>query len=240
MKKLWEKSEIWFAVLFIIVYVIGNSVLMNASTAIGMEMLLTLPFNLALIAVMLAFIRKNGLSGYYGLCAPKATARRMLFYLPLAIIAMVNVWFGIVFNLPFTAGLVYFLAMIATGVAEELIFRGFLFKAMSRNNLRSAIVLTSVLFGMGHIVNLINGSGATLLENLCQLAYAVAIGFLLAAVLVRGGSLIPCIVTHAMFNALSVFANEPMHEKYQIPISVALCVISVAAGVWYLKDKRTT
>lgn len=235
MKKLWDKSEIWFAVLFILIYVMGNSLLMNASDAIGMEMALTLPFNLALIAMMLAFIRRNGLEQYYGICAPGVPARRMLFYIPLAIVATVNIWFGVAFNTGFAAGLVYFLAMLATGVAEELIFRGFLFRAMSRRNVRSAIIVTSVLFGVGHIVNLINGSGATLLENLCQVAYAISIGFLLVAVLLRSKSLIPCMITHAAFNALSLFANTAVMDKYQIAISVSLCVISAAAAAWYLR-----
>lgn len=238
MKKLWDKSEIGFAVLFIIVYVVGNSLLMSASNAIGMEMALTLPFNLALIAVMLAFVRRNNLLEYYGIRAPGATARQMLFYIPLAIVATVNIWFGVAFNLGFTAGLVYFLAMIATGVAEELIFRGLLFRAMSRKNVRSAIILTSVLFGAGHIVNLINGSGATLLENLCQVAYAIAIGFLLVAALIRSKSLIPCMITHAAFNALSVFANTAVIDKYQIAVSVSLCVISAAAAAWYLRHSE--
>ena len=236
MKKLWEKSEILFAVLFIAIYVIGNSLLDQASTGIGIRMILTLPFDVLLIALLLAFIKRNGLNGYYGLCAPKTAARRMLFYIPLLLIATVNVWFGVVCNQPLIPGRVYFLAMIATGIVEELLFRGLLFRAMSRKSLRSAIVLTSLLFGLGHIVNLFNGSGMELLENLCQLAYAVSIGFLLAAVLVRGQSLLPCIATHAVFNALSLFANNPMQERYQIPVTVSLCVLSAAAGVYYLRS----
>ena len=126
--------------------------------------------------------------------------------------------------------------MIATGIVEEILFRGFLFRGMAKNNLRSAIILTSILFGVGHIVNLFNGKDVELLENICQIFYAVSIGFLLVAVLLKGKSLIPCIITHSTFNALSVFANNPMHEKYQIPIAVSLCILSLAAGFYYLKS----
>ncbi len=238
MKKLWERSETAFAVLLIVVYVVGNSLLDQASAALGTEMVLTLPFDAALIAAMLAFAKKNGLWDYYGLCAPKTPARRMLFYLPMLIVSTVNVWFGAVPRKGFAEGAVYFLAMIATGVAEELIFRGFLFRAMSRRSVASAVALTSVLFGAGHIVNLVNGSGMEPLDNLCQLCYAVAVGFLFAAVLLRGKSLIPCMASHAAFNALSVFANEPAQERYLIPVSVSLCVISAAAGFYYLKRKE--
>lgn len=238
MKKLWDRSEIWFSVLMIVIYVVGNSNLDRLSDALGIEMVLTLPFDILLFALFVAFIRKNGLSGYYGLCAPKATAREMLYYLPLLLISTVNVWFGYVMNKHPLEGLVYFLAMIATGLVEELLFRGFLFRAMSKNNLRFAVILTSLLFGLGHIVNLINGSGAGTLETVCQIFYAVSIGFLFAAVLLKSRSLIPCMVSHAMFNSLSLFANEPMHEKYLIPILISLCVLSVATAIYYLKTAR--
>ena len=239
MKKLWDRSELLFALLFIGVYVAGNSLLDEASRSLGTEMLLTLPYDALLIALLLSFIRKNGLSAYYGVCAPRASARQMLYYLPLLLIATVNIWFGVVFNLGFIPGLVYFLGMIGTGITEELLFRGLLFRAMARNRLRTAIIVTSVLFGLGHIVNLFNGSGMTLVENLCQLCYAVSIGFLLAGALVKGRSLLPCMAMHAMFNALSVFANDPLQEAYQIPISVALCILSLAAAAYYLRTAKT-
>jgi hypothetical protein len=236
MKKIWDKSEVLFAVLFIIIYLTGNSLLDQASLGMGIEMVLTLPFDILLIAVMLVFIHKNNLNEYYGICAPKASMREMLYYLPLLLISTVNIWFGIVFNKPFSEGLVYFFAMIATGIVEEILFRGFLFRGMAKNNLRSAIILTSILFGIGHIVNLFNGKDVELLENICQIFHAISIGFLLVTVLLKGKSLIPCIITHSTFNALSAFANEPLHEKYQIPISVSLCILSLAAGFYYLKS----
>lgn len=235
MKKLWDRSEIWFSVLLIVLYVVGNSNLDVLSESLGIEMVLTLPFDLLLLVLFFTFIRRNGLSDYYCLCAPKARAAEMLYYLPLLLISTVNIWFGIVMNKQPLEGLVYFLAMIATGLVEELLFRGFLFRAMSKNNLRFAVILTSLLFGLGHIVNLFNGSGAATLETVCQIFYAVSIGFLFAAVLLKGGSLIPCMISHAMFNSLSLFANEPVHEKYQIPIAISLCVLSAAAAVYYLK-----
>ena len=239
MKKLWERSEILFAVIFIAIYVLGCSLLDRASEALGTEMILTLPFLTVFIALILGFIKRNGLSEYYALRAPKTPARAMLYYVPLLLISTVNIWFGIVFNYPLGKGIVYFLGMIAAGVAEELIFRGLLFRAMSRNNLRSAVIFTSLLFGLGHIVNLFNGSESDLLAGICQVFYAVSIGFLFAAALLRSGSLIPCMVSHAMFNSLSVFANEPMHERYQIPITISLCVLSAAAAIYYFKGART-
>ena len=61
---------------------------------------------------------------------------------------------------------------------------------------------------MGHILNLLNGSGMGLIANLCQIVGAVACGFLFVILFYRGGSLIPCIVAHSVNNAVSAFANK--------------------------------
>ena len=43
---------------------------------------------------------------------------------------------------------------------------------------------------------------------MCQICFAVAVGFLFVTIFYRGGSLLPCIFTHSAINALSTFANE--------------------------------
>ena len=98
--------------------------------------------------------------------------------------------------------------MLCVGFLEEVIFRGLLFTAIARNNIKSAVIISSVTFGIGHIINLFNGSGMNLVNNLCQIVFAIAIGFLLVTIFYRGGSLLPCIVVHSAINVLSTFANN--------------------------------
>ena len=107
-----------------------------------------------------------------------------------------------------------------------MIFRGLLFKAMAKNGVRSAIIVSSVTFGVGHIVNLINGSGAELLPNLLQVVYAIAIGFAFVMIYCKTKSLMPCILTHSVFNGLSAFANEAaMTAQREITSGILLAVI---------------
>ncbi len=47
----------------------------------------------------------------------------------------------------------------------------------TQDNVRSAVLVSSVTFGLGHLLNLVNGSGAGLAENLFQVTGAIAIGF---------------------------------------------------------------
>ena len=46
------------------------------------------------------------------------------------------------------------------------------------------------------------------LYALCQICFAVAVGFLFVTIFYRGGSLLPCVITHSAVNTLSAFANK--------------------------------
>ena len=119
--------------------------------------------------------------------------------------------------------------MLCVGFLEEVIFRGLLFKAIAKDNIKSAIIISSLTFGIGHIINLFNGSGMNLINNLCQICFAVAVGFLLVTIFYRSGSLLPCIIVHSAINTLSTFAStaDITVEKHLLHIGI-LIVITVA------------
>lgn len=61
--------------------------------------------------------------------------------------------------------------MINVEFIEEIIFRGFLFKMMEKDNVKRAIIVNEITFGIGHIVNLLNGE--ELIPTLMQICYAI-------------------------------------------------------------------
>ena len=226
MKKLYVKSEIWFAVAWIIAYVVLASTGDNISADLGIDKIVTLPILIAMSAVLYFFVRRNGLSEKYGLCKPRLPAAKMLYYIPLLILLTANLWYGARMNMSPLETVLYILAMFCVGFLEELIFRGLLFQAMAKDGVKSAIIVSSVTFGIGHIVNLFNGSGAELLPNLLQVVYAIAIGFAFVMIYCRTKSLMPCILTHSVFNGLSAFANEAaMTPQREIISGILLAVI---------------
>ncbi len=122
--------------------------------------------------------------------------------------------------------------MLCVGFLEEVIFRGFLFKALAKENVRTAILVSSVTFGLGHILNLINGSGTEFADNLWQVIVAIAIGLLFVLLFYFGGSLIPCILTHSAINVLSTFAKE---TGLTVEKGIALHLIMLAViGIYSL------
>ena len=234
LKKLYEKSEIWFALAWIIAYVVLASTGDNISADLGIDKIVTLPILIAMSAILYFFVRKNGLTEKYGLCKPQLPAGKMLYYIPLLVLLTANLWYGVALNMSPLETVLYVLSMFCVGFLEELIFRGLLFRAMAKDGVKSAIIVSSVTFGIGHIVNLINGSGAELLPNLLQVLYAVAIGFAFVMIYWKTKSLLPCIIVHSVFNGLSAFANEAVITTQREIISGILLVVIAGGYALYL------
>ena len=235
MKGLYHKNLLAFSLLWIGIYVVGFSLADGISQSLGTEKLITFPVALLISGILAVFLLKNDLKAQYGLCRSKLLGRQSLGYLPLLLMVSVNLWGGVKLNLSATETVLSMLTMMLVGFLEELIFRGFLFTALRKGSLKVAVIVSSVTFGMGHIVNLLNG--APLGETLLQIVYATAAGFLFTAIFLRGGSLWPCILTHSAVNSLSVIAG-PQSAGLQISSAVCLTAVSVLYGIWILKQTQ--
>ena len=202
MKKLFEKYETLFCILLIIIYILINSYcIQNFGIENYKTTIINSMFSIFLIALIIILKRTS----YYGL--NKVTnLKKYLYFIPLALIISVNLWNGININNSKIEIVFYILTMINIGFIEEIIFRGFLFKMMAKDNVKTAIIVTSITFGIGHIINLLNG--ANLIPTLMQIGYAISIGYLFVIIFYKSKSLIPCIITHALVNSLSIFNIE--------------------------------
>lgn len=222
MEKYFKKHETLITILLIIIYIVSNSYCMQN---FGTNDYRTAIWNFILAIAIIIFIAKNKLGEYYGLTKlPKF--KDFLYFIPLIIIMTVNLWNGININNSMTEIIFHILSMIGVGFLEEIIFRGFLFKMMEKDNVNRAILVTSLTFGIGHIVNLLNG--AEFIPTLIQICNAVAIGYLFAVIFQKGKSLWPCIIAHAVNNSLSIFNIDNNFSLYIIPIFIIAISTSYA------------
>ncbi len=237
MRKFYEKSEIWFAVMWIILHVVGVSVTDSISDSIGMPYLITLFYAVAMMVVLVAFMKKNGFMETYGLCKFSGSYKEFLFFIPLIAICTVNFWNGVAIDGSVGACVIVAAAKGIVGIVEELIYRGLLFVHMCRTNVKSAIIVSSLTFGVGHIVSLLNG--APLFDTVCQIIYACAIGFCFTVVFYVGKSIIPCILAHFVVNASSAFgAGSADMQMFHIICTIFLTVVSTGYGAWLLVRYR--
>ena len=240
MKKLYDQNELVFSLVWIGLYVAGMNIALRVCGGLDdlahksvAQMLVPLVCVLLLAAAATLWILRHGLGEKYGLCRFQGHLPSYLWFLPLAVMSCVNLKNGLTCTAPFAVTLLMALHLAVAGYMEELIFRGFLFRAILPSGVRTAVVVSSLTFGIGHFVNLINGSGAQLLDNALQVLGAVAFGFLFVAIYYRGGSLLPCIFTHSLLNALSAFSNEEaMQGMPNILLSGFLCIGALLYTLW--------
>lgn len=233
MKKIYDKNETNFALIWIGLYVVLLSVGDNISASLGIAKSVTAPICIVLTAYLYLWISKYDLKEKYGLCAFKGSPKQYLYFIPLLLLASTNVWYGLKLNLSVTESVLYVISMLCVGFLEEVIFRGLLFKALCATNVKSAIIISSVTFGMGHIVNLLNGSA--IFETCLQICYAIAIGFLFTIIFYKGKGLWPCIIAHGVINSLSCFSNTNARNMTgDIVGAVFICIVSIAYTLYIL------
>lgn len=216
MKKNLKKHELLISILLIIIYVLSNSYCIQNYGIIDYRSLI---LNTLLSIIIIVFIMINKLGNYYGLTS-FPNPKKYLYFLPLILMISMNLWNGININNTKLEILFYILNMINIGFIEEIIFRGFLFKSLEKEGINSAIIITSLSFGIGHIINLING--APIFSTIIQICYAITGGYLFAIILYKSKSIWPCIITHSLINSLSIFNIDNILSIYIVPIFLIL------------------
>ncbi len=229
MKKIFEKHETLCCMLLIVLYVVINSYCMqNWGLTDYRSAIVNTIFSVVLLALVISLKRVS----YYGL-TKVADLKKYLYFVPLLLILSVNLWNGVNINNTASEILFYIISMMNVGFLEEMIFRGFLFKMMAKDNIKSAIIVSSITFGMGHIVNLLNGAG--LLSTLMQICYATAIGYLFVTIFYKSKSLVPCIIAHGVFNSLPILSVGGVSLYIE---TVFLVVVSLGYAFYINKGLR--
>lgn len=229
MKKLYEKSEIWFAVIWILIYVV---VMGNLRANFGNGSIYSLIGLLAIALVLTIFIARNKLYKKYGLTS-FPSGKDYLYFIPFILLCTVNFWSGISLHYDVLHQIIAVLVMALVGYVEEIVFRGLLFRAIEKEHTQRAILISAVTFGAGHIVNLLTGNVSS--DVFLQIAYATAIGFAFILVFYKSGSLLPCIITHSFIDITAEFSRNDLPQKTGTLMSYISCVfILVVAGGYAL------
>ena len=254
MKKLYQKNELTFALMWIGLYVVVMNIALqfcggfdDLASKTVQQVLIPVICICVLAVFSTVWIIRSGLSEKYGLCRFKGTLKQFLYFIPLIIMSCVNLKNGLGLTAPLAVTLLMMVNLAVAGYVEEIIFRGFLFRCLAKDNLRSAITVSAITFGAGHIVNLANT--ADTLGVLLQVCYAIVIGFLYTIIVYKGGSLWPCIASHMFVNGSSTFALEQgpfsdfvavvfgqaSTDLVQVCSSIFIMVVSGSYALWLWK-----
>ena len=230
MKKYFEKHELLITISLIIIYIVTNSFIMN-NYGITSYQSVIINAILTLLLILLTFkikkIKDFGLTKF-------PNPKKYLYFIPLILMISVNLWNGININNKPIEIIYHIISMLFIGFIEEIIFRGYLFKMMEKDNLKSAIIVSSITFGVGHVINLLNG--ADIIPTLLQIMYAIAGGYLFVIIFYKSKSLWPCIITHSLINALSIFNIE---NNMQYISAIFLTVVAIIYACYINKKIKS-
>lgn len=235
MHSLYKKNEILFAIIWIAIYSIVSVTIRNQFGDESIYML----FFLAFVAVRITFfIKKYHLEQKYGLKNWPNDSEKFLYFIPIWILTTGNLWGGVKIVYAPMDQIFATLSMFFIGYIEEVIFRGFLFQGiLKKDGANMAIIIVSITFGMGHIINLF--SGQRNVETILQILFAISWGFIFTSGFYKSGSLFPFILAHGLIDAFSKFANA--NPKRELMYIIATIVVAVFYCPYILRreDKKS-
>lgn len=120
--------------------------------------------------------------------------------------------------------------VILAPIAEEILFRGIIFRMLSKHwSEVAAIIVSAVLFGLYHM-------------NLLQTIYVLPIGLLLGYTAYKCKSVLPCILIHMINNFMPYVVGilpQKLQAEWFIVIVFVVCA-AVLYGIWRMPKKAQT
>ena len=199
------------------------------------------------LAVSAFLIACMGTRGFGETFQPKWRGRHLLWSIPCFLVAVVN--------FPFSALIcgtaviertdliwLFLLKCVSIALLEEVFFRALLLPlfterfAKKRHGILLSVLLTSALFALMHLLNLLFGAG--LGETAMQVGYTFLIGCMLAVVLIKTKNIWLCVIIHAVFDVGGTIVSDLGSGTFQdmtfwilTAVAGALCAVHI---IWSL------
>lgn len=196
-------------------------------------------------AGFIIFSVKCGFSSIY---THKFSPKKLLFVLPIFIIAINNFPFFSYFNGNFTIlvedfQIGYLLAVLMIVISEEVVFRGIVFPLLliklknDKHRYIKSLILSALIFAFVHIFNIF--AGGNVVYNLLQVLYSFAIGAVLSFLMVKTGNILVPILIHYVYNLGGMLSTFSLTYGYvfstgQIILTAVVAVILGLILVYFI------
>lgn len=137
-------------------------------------------------------------------------------------------------NFRIVAALILF--MIAVGFFEEIIYRGLILQYLNKGNTKKAIALSAVLFGIGHIANVLGG--ADLRSTIGQIIFAVLFGIVCAEIVILTKSIMIGVVWHILHNIISSVTAASSDFEFVVAVVQCTTLIITSVALWRCLKKE--
>jgi membrane protease YdiL (CAAX protease family) len=169
-------------------------------------------------------------------------SKKYMLLLIIPVIPLIGNLFGRYNSIQFGFYIYYFLLSVLVGFAEEGIYRGIILQVLLKRGVWKALVISSVLFSLSHIMNAL--AGWNLGHVLLQLTYSFALGFGWSAFALRTGTIWPLMIIHCLIDFFSFIKAENIFKSLQssqpdlkaIIYSIGLSAIFIIYGIVVTKS----
>ena len=195
-----------------------------------------------LVSVAIGFLimkrSKFKLSEYGFRMSEKGSRRKIWWYAPLIAIEVIPI---AVYGFSKDVMLLQFITAgiftITVGFNEEIYFRGIALRFLMGKGQKKAIIVSSVIFGLLHLANALNGKD--MLYLVLQMLFAFLVGLVLAEIVSIGKSLWPAIVWHAAHDFISIATGESLDRAALIILAIQVAILLIyAVGIWKKSENR--
>jgi membrane protease YdiL (CAAX protease family) len=155
----------------------------------------------------------------------KISKKSILLMFPIIVFSFIPMYNGVstyqVSNILMVMGFSFFI-----GFSEELACRGVILQELMYKGKVRSIILSSMIFGFLHLMNLFKGAGFE--DTMLQIIFATCFGLTMAMVRYKTELILPQILVHALWDFNSkISKSDNVSESYTIVffISIALVIL---------------
>ena len=223
-----------------LLFPIISGIIVTLANFQGLSVILiqTVAFVIAfLIGTWLANKQANGLRGVGLRGLTVENHRTYLWFFPLLIIEIMPYFLGIEEDLSIIHAVIYLLFALTVGFAEELYFRGLVINVLKDKRTAAIIIVSSLLFSVGHFFNLL--SGKNLISTVMQVIFALLFGIVTALITLATQSFLVPVVWHTIhnFGAMITVSNDGKNSAIFGGIQ-GLILIVYALYLWHKKPDQ--
>lgn len=227
-----EKHPIWTVVLFELLIIFATFAAGAYATITQQEdfpVIVVAFVPIALITAVYLSIGKKWSS--VGFCSLSTISKKdWLYYTPLLLVFAAIFLSGFDTKVTLSAVGFQLVQMLLVGFVEETVYRGVILHALMRKGAVTAVVVSSILFSITHILNVM--SGQSLPDTLFQIAYALLIGVALALLMVKNCNIYPLIFFHFFHNWIRRMTLESM------PFNIVILIVLAVMCIWLILDLK--
>lgn len=201
------KTIIAMAILLLFFFIQGAVVVVNNLEGIESAVVRgIIIWGLVFITIAFYFLKYRTLTSL-GFCKSKdGSFKQLMFFIPLIVIALTNCVCGIDVSNGIGLILANLFLTLGIGFGEEIYFRGIICSLWIKKGMKKAVIISSILFGVCHLMNIMGG--ASIAETILQICFAFVYGIAFALIFIISKSIWSCILLHAFHDFCSFISFE--------------------------------